>query len=127
MNENQVSRVVLDAAFKIHTALGAGLLEKAYEECLCYELAKSGLYIERQKPMPLIYETVKMDCGYRLDILVEEKVIIEVKSVVCFTEAHIAQTLTYMRLADVSLGLLLNFKEAHLRNGIKRLTRAIQN
>ena len=121
MNENEISKIILDCAFKVHTALGPGLLESAYRECLAYELIKSGLKVEKEKPIPLVYEEVKMECGYRIDLLVENKVVIELKVVEAFNDVHIAQTLTYMRLADCKLGLLLNFYTKSLKNGIKRL------
>ncbi|MFA4923674.1 MAG: GxxExxY protein [Ignavibacteriaceae bacterium] len=121
MHENEISKIILDCAFKVHTALGPGLLESAYRECLAYELKKSGLIVEKEKPIPLVYEEVKMDCGYRIDLLVENKVVIELKVVEAFNDVHIAQTLTYMRLAGCKLGLLLNFYTKSLKNGIKRL------
>lgn len=121
MNENEISKIILDCAFKVHTALGPGLLESAYRECLAYELIKSGLRVEKEKTIPLVYEEVKMECGYRIDLLVENKVVIELKVVEAFNDVHIAQTLTYMRLADCKLGLLLNFYTKSLKNGIKRL------
>ncbi|MGE0088180.1 MAG: GxxExxY protein [Bacteroidales bacterium] len=121
MTENEISRVILDCAFKVHTALGQGLLEKVYQECLAYELRKIGLKVESEKAMPLIYEEVKFDCGYRIDLLVEEKVVIELKVVEAFNDVHIAQTLTYMKLSGCKLGLLLNFYTKSLKDGIKRL------
>jgi len=121
MIDGEASGKVLSAAFKVHTALGPGLLEKVYEECLHYELLKIGLQVERQKPMPLVYETVKMDCGCRLDLFVEKSLIVEVKAVEVFNDVHIAQLLTYLRLSNIRLGLLLNFKVVHLCDGIKRI------
>ena len=121
MNENEISKIILDCAFKVHTALGPGLLESANKECLAYELNKAGLNVEKEKPVPLVYEEVKLDCGYRLDLLVESKVVIELKVVEAFNDVHIAQTLTYMRLSGCKLGLLLNFYTKSLKNGIKRL------
>ena len=121
MTENEISKIILDCAFKVHTALGPGLLESAYRECLAYELTKSGLKIEKEKPMPLIYEEVHLDCGYRIDLLVENKVVIELKVVEAFNDIHIAQTLTYMKLSGCKLGLLLNFYTKSLKDGIKRL------
>jgi GxxExxY protein len=119
--ENEITQEILDSAFKVHTALGPGLLESAYGECLAYELSKKGLNIEKQKPMPLVYEAVKLDCGYRIDLLVEEKVVVELKAVEAFNDVHIAQTLTYMKLSDCKIGLLLNFHTKSLKDGIKRL------
>lgn len=121
MTENQISKIILDCAFKVHTALGPGLLEKVYQECLAYELKKEGLKVEVQKPMPLVYENIKFDCGYRIDLLVESNVVVELKVVEVFNDVHIAQTLTYMRLSECKLGLLLNFYTKSLKNGIKRL------
>lgn len=121
MDENEISKIILDCAFKIHTAFGPGLLESVYRECLSYELQKQGLKVEKEKPIPLVYEDVKMDCGYRIDILVENKVVIELKVVESLNEVHIAQTLTYMRLSGCKLGLLLNFYTKSLKDGIKQL------
>ncbi|MHB8581112.1 MAG: GxxExxY protein [Ignavibacteriaceae bacterium] len=121
MNENEISKIILDCAFKVHTALGPGLLERAYRECLAYELTKVGLKVEKEKPLPLVYEKVKLECGYRIDLLVENKVVIELKVVEAFNDVHIAQTLTYLRLSGCKLGLLLNFYTKSLKDGIKRL------
>ncbi|MEC3877491.1 GxxExxY protein [Chryseobacterium salviniae] len=121
MNENEVSKVIFDAGLKIHRQLGAGLLESAYEECLYYELQKSGLQIEKQKPMPLIYDDIKLDIGYRIDLLVERKVVVEIKSVESLNEIHIAQVLTYLKLSNCKLGLLINFNSVLFKNGVKRL------
>ena len=121
MDENAISKLILDCAFKIHTNLGSGLLEKVYRECLAFELKKLGLKVEQEIAMPVIYEDIKLDCGYRIDILVNRKVIIELKVVENFTVEHVAQTLTYMRFADCKLGLLLNFYKKSLKDGIKRL------
>ena len=121
LTENEISKTILDCAFKVHTALGPGLLESAYRECLAYEINKMGLIVEKEKPLPLIYEEVKLDCGYRIDLLIENKVVIELKTVEAFNDVHIAQTLTYMKLSGCKLGLLLNFYTKSLKNGIKRL------
>jgi GxxExxY protein len=121
MDEEVVIKKVLDYAFKVHTALGPGLLESAYEECLFYEISKNGLRVERQKALPLVYEEVKLDAGYRLDLLVEGNVIIEIKAVECFTDVHLAQIITYLRLSKCHRGLLINFNVAHLKDGIKRV------
>lgn len=121
MTENEISKIILDCAFKVHTALGPGLLEKVYQECLAFELKKEGLNVEIERPMPLIYEDIKFDCGYRIDLWVERKVVVELKVVEAFNDVHIAQTLTYMRLSESKLGLLLNFYTKSLKNGIKRL------
>lgn len=121
MEINQITHEILDSAYKVHTALGPGLLESAYRACLVYELRKKGFKVEEEKPLPLIYEEVKLDCGYRIDILVEDKVVIELKTVEAFTEVHTAQVLTYLRLSGHHVGLLLNFYTKSLKDGIKRL------
>ena len=119
--ENEISRIILDCAYKVHTKLGSGLLEKVYRECLAYELTKCGLDVQQEKAFPVIYEDIKMDCGYRVDIIVNNKVIIELKVVEDFKIEHIAQCLTYRRFAKCKLGLLLNFYKRSLKDGIKRV------
>lgn len=121
MSENELSRIVFDSALKVHKALGPGLLESAYEECLNFELKKVGLKIEKQKALPLIYEDVKLDIGYRLDIIVENKLILEIKSVVALNDVHFAQLLTYLKLTNCKLGLLINFNVVLMKNGIRRV------
>lgn len=121
MDIEKVFKTVLDCSFKVHTALGPGLLESAYEECLYYELLKSGLSVQKQKPLPLVYEEVKLDAGYRVDLLVENKVIVEIKSVESLADIHMAQILTYLKLSGCKLGLLANFNVKHLKNGIRRV------
>jgi GxxExxY protein len=121
METNQITHEILDAAYTVHTNLGPGLLESSYQACLIYELKKKGLNLESEKGLPLIYEEVKLDCGYRIDILVESKVIIELKTVEAFTDVHIAQLLTYLKLSGCKVGLLLNFHTKSLKDGIKRL------
>lgn len=121
MNDNELTEQILKAAFAVHSALGPGLLESPYKECLAYELIKQGLFIEKEKPMPLIYQEVKLDIGYRLDLLVERKIVVEIKVAEAFTDVHLAQVLTYLRLSNCKIGLLLNFKVASLKNGIKRV------
>ena len=118
---NKITGKILDCAYKVHTELGPGLLESAYEECLTYELVKSGLKAEKQKPLPLIYEEVKLEIGYRIDILVENQVVIEIKSVEKLNDVHTAQTLTYLKLSECKVGLLINFNVKSLKQGIKRL------
>ena len=125
MHENEISKEILNSAFKVHTALGPGLLESAYKECLFYELRKSGLYVEKEKPLPLIYEDVKLEIGYRVDLLVEEKVIVELKSVESLNDVHLAQILTYLKLSDCKLGLLMNFNVKSLKLGIKRVVNGL--
>jgi len=119
--ENEISRKVLQCAFKVHTKLGSGLLERVYREFLAYELKKEGLIVEQEKPFPVYYEEVKMECGYRVDLFINNKVVVELKVVDEFTIEHIAQCLTYMRLSESRLGLLLNFYKKSMKDGIKRL------
>jgi GxxExxY protein len=121
MTENELSEKIIGAAIKVHKALGPGLLESAYEECLFYEIKKLNLHVEKQKPMPLIYDEVKLDIGHRIDLLVENLIVIELKSVEALNDVHLAQTLTYLKLSSCKLGLLLNFNVALLKNGIKRV------
>ena len=121
MTENDISKIVFDSALKVHKVLGPGLLESSYEECLYYELRKNGLDVIKQKPLPLIYEEVKLEIGYRLDLLVENKVIIEVKSVEALNDIHLAQILTYLKLSNCKLGMLINFNVTLIKNGIKRV------
>ncbi len=121
MDKEEIFKKILDCSFNVHSGLGPGLLESAYEECLFFELTNCGLKVEKQKPMPLVYKDVKLDAGYRVDLLVENCIIIEVKSVEAFADIHLAQILTYMKLANCSLGLLLNFNVRHLKEGIKRV------
>jgi len=125
MDENELSRIVIGLAIEVHNALGPGLLESAYKECLFYKISKSGLFVEKEKVMPLIFEEVKLDCGYRIDILVERKLVIELKSVEALNEVHLAQTLTYMKLGNYKLGLLMNFNVTLLKNGIKRIANGL--
>jgi GxxExxY protein len=121
MVENQLSKIIIGCAIDVHKALGPGLLESAYQECLYYELINSGLKVEKEKPMPVIYKEIKLNHGYRIDLLVEDKVVIETKTVEAFTDVHTAQILTYMRLGNYKLGLLLNFHVKIMKDGIKRV------
>jgi len=121
MTENELSKIVFEAGMKVHKALGAGLLESAYEECLYYKLQKIGLFVEKQKALPLVYEDVKLEAGYRIDLLVERKLIIEIKSVEELNDLHLAQILTYLKLSGCKLGLLMNFNTVLLKNGVKRV------
>ena len=118
--ENQISQKVIGSAITVHKALGPGLLESAYDECLYYELRQSGLKVEKQKALPLVYKEVKLDTGYRVDLLVEEKVVVELKSVESINEIHVAQLLTYLKVSNCKLGLLLNFNELKMIDGIRR-------
>lgn len=121
MTENELSKIVFDCALKVHRNLGPGLLESSYEECLFYEIKKLGLIVEKQKALPLVYEEVKLDIGYRIDIIIENKLIIEIKSVETLNDVHFAQLLTYLKLTNCKLGLLINFNVALIKNGIKRV------
>jgi len=121
MIENELSGKIIGLAMKVHTALGPGLLESVYEECLYYELNQAGLKAEKQKPLPLVYEKVYLPCGYRVDLLVENKIIIEIKSVESIHPIHPTQLLTYLKLSQCKLGLLINFNVSHLKDGIKRV------
>ncbi|PZU90664.1 MAG: GxxExxY protein [Chryseobacterium sp.] len=121
ISENEISKIVYESGYLIHKSLGPGLLESAYEECMCYELRKQGLFVEKQKPMPLFYDEVKMDVGYRLDLFIENKFILEIKSVETLNDIHLAQILTYLRLSKCKLGMLINFNTLHFKNGVKRV------
>jgi GxxExxY protein len=125
MNENELSNKIIGLAIEVHRSLGPGLLESAYKECLYYKLLKSQFSVEKEKPMPLIFEEVKLECGYRIDILVERKVVIEIKSVEALNAVHLAQTLTYLKLGGYKLGLLINFNVSLLKDGIKRVVNRI--
>ena len=121
ISENELSKIVFNCALKVHQNLGPGLLESAYEECLFYELNKTGLEIQKQKALPLVYEEVKLDIGYRIDIIIENKLILEIKSVEALNDIHFAQLLTYLKLTNCKLGMLINFNVALIKNGIKRV------
>jgi GxxExxY protein len=121
ISENDISKIVYESGYLIHKVLGPGLLESAYEECMYYELRKQGLFVEKQKPMPLFYDEIKMDVGYRLDLLVENKFILEIKSVESLNDVHLAQILTYLRLSRCKLGMLINFNTLHFKNGVRRI------
>jgi GxxExxY protein len=124
---NELTERVIGACIEIHRALGPGLLESAYEECLCHELSIAGISFERQKPLPVHYKNVKLDCGYRLDLVVEQKVIVELKAVENLMPIHEAQLLTYLKLSSLTLGLLINFNVAMLKHGIKRIVNNFQD
>lgn len=121
MPENEISKIIIGCAIDVHKQLGPGLLESAYKECLAFDLNEKGLYVENEKPMPIVYKEVKLDHGYRIDLLIEKKVVIEAKTVEFFTDVHTAQVLTYLRLGNYKLGLLINFHVNLLKNGIKRI------
>ncbi len=119
ISENEISKIVYESGYLVHKVLGPGLLESAYEECMLYELQKQGLFVEKQKPMPLIYEDVKLDVGYRLDLFIENKFILEIKSVDLLNDVHLAQILTYLRLSNSKLGMLINFNTHQFKDGVK--------
>ncbi|GGH00780.1 GxxExxY protein [Mucilaginibacter phyllosphaerae] len=121
MFENEITSQIIGAAIEVHKTLGPGLLESAYKECLYYKLIKNGLIVVKEKPMPLIFEEVKLECGYRIDLLVENKVVVEIKSVEALNDIHMAQTLTYLKLGNYKLGLLINFNVVRVKDGVKRI------
>lgn len=125
MHQNEIAKIVFELGLKIHRALGPGLLESAYEECLFFEIRKYGLKVEKQKPLPLVYEEVKLEVGYRIDLLVEDKLIIEIKAVEALSDLHMAQILTYLKLSHCRLGLLINFNTVLFKNGVKRVINGI--
>jgi len=125
MSENEISNKVIGLGIDVHNALGPGLLESAYKECLFYKLTQAGLLVQKEKPMPLLFEEVKLDCGYRIDLLVENKVVIEIKSVDALNDIHLAQTLTYLKLGNYKLGLLMNFNVLRLRDGVRRVVNGL--
>jgi len=121
VEDNEITEKIIGCAIKVHKALGPGLLESAYQACLYYELVKSGLSVEKEKPLPLVYEEVKLDCGYRMDLVIERRIVVEVKSVDVLTDIHLAQVLTYLKLNNNRFGLLINFSVLKLKDGIKRV------
>ena len=121
MDIEMVASKSIGCAINVHRSLGPGLLESTYKECMYYELRKSGLFVEKEKAVPLIYESIKLECGYRLDLLVEGKLVLELKAVEALNDIHVAQTLTYLKLGHFKLGLLMNFNVAYLKQGLKRL------
>jgi GxxExxY protein len=125
IDENTLSKLVIGYAIEVHKALGPGLLESAYRECLFYKLVKDGFYVEKEKRMPVIFEEIKLDCGYRIDLLIEEKLVLELKSVDSLTDIHLAQVLTYMKLGNYKLGLLINFNVLKLSSGIRRVVNGL--
>ena len=118
--ENELATKIIGAAIEVHKNLGPGLLESSYEECLYYELKEIGLLVEKQKALPLVYKQVNLDCGYRIDLLVEDKVVVELKAVEGLNDVHLAQVLTYLKLSECKLGLLMNFNVSKMKYGIKR-------
>ncbi len=124
--DNKLTEKIIGAAISVHRTLGPGLLESAYQECLLFELKEIGLEVEKERAMPIVYKDIKLDHGYRIDLLVENKIVIELKTVECFTDVHFAQILTYMKLGNYPLGLLINFHTKLLKNGIKRFINSPQ-
>ena len=120
MEINQITEKIIGCAIEVHKQLGPGLLESAYEECLFYEIINSGLNVKKQLTLPLVYKEIKLDAGYRIDLIVEDQVIVEIKSVDALAEIHKAQLMTYMKLANIKLGLLINFNVLRLKDGIVR-------
>jgi GxxExxY protein len=125
MTENELSRKVIGMAMDVHTALGPGLLESAYQACLFHKIQKSGLLVECEKPIPIVFEEIALDCGFKIDLLVENRLVLELKSVKDLNDIHLAQTLTYLKLGGFKLGLLINFNVLRLRDGIKRIANGI--
>jgi GxxExxY protein len=125
MSENELSNLIIKRAIDVHRALGPGLLESAYRNCLYADLVNDGLMVEMEKHMPVTYKDVELDHGYRMDLLVDSKVVIEIKTVEGFTDVHFAQVLTYLKLGNYKLGLLINFHTALLKNGIKRIVNTL--
>lgn len=121
MIDDPLTEKILKCAFTVHTLLGPGLLESAYMECLFYELIINGFHVEKQRPQPLVYKEVRMECGYRLDLWVENKIVIEIKSVEALNDVHLAQVITYLKLLQQPFGLLINFNVKSLKDGIKRV------
>lgn len=121
MNEEEIAKIVIGCAIDVHRALGPGLLESAYQQCLYYKIEQKGLKVEKEKALPLVFEEVKLDCGYRIDLLVENKLIIEIKSVEALNDIHLAQVLTYLKLSENKLALLINFNVLLLKHGLKRV------
>ncbi len=121
ITENEIAKIIFELGLKVHKKLGPGLLESAYEECLYYEINKAGLKVEKQKALPLVYDEIRLDAGYRIDLLVEYKFIIEIKSVEALNDLHLAQILTYLKLSNCKLGLLINFNTVLFKDGVKRV------
>jgi len=126
MLDKELTGLVLKCAFKVHSNLGPGLLESVYQHCLAYEMSRAGLAIEMERPLPVIYEGVKLNCGYRLDLVVENRLILEIKSVDGLAPIHFAQVLTYLKISGFELGLLLNFNVESMKNGIRRIVNNYQ-
>jgi GxxExxY protein len=121
MNEHEITEKIIGAAIEVHRALGPGLLEEVYKNCLYYKLQKIGLLVQKEKSVPVVFEEITLDCGYRLDLLVENSIVVELKSVKKIEDIHLAQILTYLKLGKYKLGLLINFNVSVLKDGIKRV------
>ena len=120
-HSNDITRSIIECAIKVHSTIGPGLLESAYQECLYYELKKQGHKVEKEKPLPLIYDDIKLECGYRVDLLIDNLVIVELKAVNELNNLHTAQLLSYLKMANIKVGLLINFNVTLLKYGIKRI------
>jgi len=118
---NDLTYQIIGSAYKIHRSLGPGLLESAYKECLYYLLVKEALFVEKEKALPLLFEEIKLEIGYRMDLFVERKIVVEIKAVEAFTDVHMAQVITYLKLSGCKIGLLLNFNVSDMKKGIKRI------
>ena len=118
---DDITYQIIGASYKVHRSLGPGLLENTYKECLYYLLAKDGLFVEKEKALPLVFEEVKLEAGYRIDLLIEKSIVVEIKAVEAFTDVHMAQVLTYLKLSGCKVGLLLNFNVTNMKSGIKRI------
>ncbi len=125
MTENEISRIIVEEAIYIHKSIGPGMLESVYAHCLAYRLVKRGLNVRSEVPVPVIFEDVKLDCGYRADLVVENKVVIEIKSIEAIAPIHLSQTLTYLRFLHFRLGILLNFNSVLMKDGIKRVVNGL--
>ncbi len=125
MTHNQVSKIIINEAFYVHRKLGPGLLESAYSHCLEYRLTEAGLYVKREQPIPVIFDSIKLDCGYRADLIINNMVLIEVKAVESVMDLHLAQTLTYLKFLNLKLGILLNFNTILLKDGIRRIVNGL--
>jgi GxxExxY protein len=125
MTENEISAMIIGRAIEVHKVLGPGLLESAYKECLFYKIKKEMIMVEKEKSMPLVFDEVKLDCGYRMDILVENKVVVEIKSAEPLNDVHFAMVMTYLKLGKFKLGLLINFNVVLLKSGIKRVVNGL--
>lgn len=123
VNEEDVIKIILDESFYIHKSVGPGMLEKVYQTCLAYRLRKRGLFVEEEKPVPVVFEEVRMECGYRSDLVMERKVIVDAKNIESIADIHVAQLLTYLRFLELRFGLILNFRAVYLKDGIKRVLR----